>query len=138
MQLVNSRKDLDALPAEERDRYLSRLAAGVQRWRWIDGAYQLVEDTSGLERVGLTLDDVTLPDPPPKPAKTPDEKEQEERIAEIQEQLERIDRRYHTDRGVREHIIDHPGEYATAAVDRAKAAEDEAGPLRDELATLTS
>lgn len=134
--IVNSRKDLDALSQEERDRFIQRVAGGVQRWRWIDGAYQLVEDTSGLERLGLTLSDVVLPDPPPKPAKTPDEKEREERIAEIEEELERIDQHHHTDRGVRQHMIEHPSEYAAEAVSRAQAAEDEAQILRDELATL--
>lgn len=138
MQLVNSRKDLDNLPAEERDRFLKRLAAGVQRWKWIDGEYQLVEDTSGLERIGLTLDDVTLPDPPPEPEMTPDEKEKEDRKAEIKEALDSIDARYHTDRGVREHILDNPDQYADGAVDRAKAAEEKASSLRDELAELTT
>ena len=54
----------------------------------------------------------------------------------LQSQLDSIDARYHSDRSWREYVIANPDGFAPDAVDRMQAAEDEAAPLRDELAAL--
>lgn len=55
---------------------------------------------------------------------------------QLQSQLAAIDSRYNSDRSWREYVIAHPDGFAPDAVARMQAAEDEAQPLRDELAAL--
>ena len=54
----------------------------------------------------------------------------------LQSQLDSIDARYHSDRSWREYVIANPDGFTTEAVERMQAAEDEAQPIRDELAEL--
>ena len=58
------------------------------------------------------------------------EAERERRIARVDNDLRAIDDRYRSDRSWREHVIANPTEFATSAVGRMQAAEDEAAPLR--------
>ena len=60
----------------------------------------------------------------------------EQQREQLQAQLDSIDARYHSDRSWREYVIAHPDGFAPDAVERMQAAEDEAAPLRDELAAL--
>ncbi|MCG5529832.1 hypothetical protein LRD18_02945 [Halorhodospira halochloris] len=60
----------------------------------------------------------------------------EKKKAAIKDQLYAIDSKYNSDRGTRDHKINYPDQYAAKAVERAKAAEREAEPLRAQLASL--
>ena len=134
--LINTRKDLDAAPAEDRERFMVQLSGTIHKWRWSDTEWEQYADTSTIERFGFTLDDFPDAPVPAEPDYSPDEKEAEAERDRLQAQLDSIDARYHSDRSWREYVIAHPDGFAPDAVERMQAAEDEAAPLRDELAEL--
>ena len=67
--MINSKADLDSLPALEKAQFLQQLANSTNSWEWDENAqdWVLKENWSSIERLGLTLDN--LPDPiiAPKP-----------------------------------------------------------------------
>ena len=134
--LINTRKDLDAAPAAERERFMVQLSGTIHKWRWNDTEWEQYTDTSTIERFDFTLDDFPDAPVPPKPDYNPDEKEVQAERDRLQSQLDSIDARYHSDRSWREYVIANPDGFTPEAVERMQAAEDEAQPLRDELAEL--
>ena len=134
--LINTRKDLDAAPAAERERFMKRLALSIYKWQWNGSDWEQYENTDSIERFGFTLDDFPDAPVPPEPDYNPDEKEVQAERDRLQSQLDSIDARYHSDRSWREHVIANPDKFDPEAVERLQAAEDEAQPLRDELAEL--
>ena len=73
--LINTRKDLDAAPAAERERFMVQLSGTIYKWRWNDTEWEQYADTSAIERFGFTLDDFPDAPVPPMPDESPDEKE---------------------------------------------------------------
>lgn len=73
--LINTRKDLDAAPAAERERFMLQLSGTIHKCRWNDTEWEQYADTSTIERFGFTLDDFPDAPLPPIPDKSPDEKE---------------------------------------------------------------
>ena len=75
--IINTRKDLDAAPAAERERFMLQLSGTIHKWRWNDTEWEQYADTSTIERFGFTVDDFPDATVPPMPDKSPDEKEAE-------------------------------------------------------------
>ena len=73
--LINTRKDLDAAPAAERERFMLQLSGTIHKWRWNDTEWEQYADTSTIERFGFTLDDFPDAPVPAEPDYSPDEKE---------------------------------------------------------------
>ena len=134
--IINNRKDLDAAPAAERERFMKRLSLSIHKWRWNGSDWEQYADTSTIERFGFALDDFPDAPVPAKPDHNPDDKEAQAEREQLQSQLDSIDARYHSDRSWREHVISNPDGFAPDTVARMQAAEDEAQPIRDELAAL--
>lgn len=130
MTIINTRADYDAAPQEEQERFLKMLAAGSKQWKWQDGDWQLVTDTSAAERFGFT--DKELPElpEPKKPDYNPDEQADEQLRAEIDGKLAAIDARLYMHRATREWYLTHPGEINAYALDEVKLAEAQAEALR--------
>ena len=134
--IINNRKDLDAAPDDVRDRFLASLAGSINKYVWDGSDWVLEQNTTEIERFDFTLDDFPDAPVPPEPDYNPDEKEVQAERDRLQSQLDSIDARYHSDRSWREHVIANPDKFASEAVERMQAAEDEAQPIRDELAEL--
>ena len=134
--IINNRKDLDAAPAAERERFMSKLSGTIHKWRWNNTDWEQYADTSTIEQFGFSLDDFPDAPAPTKPNYNPDEKEVQAERDRLQSQLDSIDARYHSDRSWREYVIANPDGFTPEAVERMQAAEDEAQPIRDELAEL--
>ena len=60
--IINNRKDLDAAPADTRERFIASLAASINQWKWEGGDWVIRQNTTDIERFGFTLDD--FPDAP--------------------------------------------------------------------------
>ena len=134
--IINNRKDLDAAPDDVRDRFLASLARSINSYAWDGTEWVLKQDTAEIERFDFALDDFPDAPVPAKPDYNPDEKEVQAKRDRLQSQLDSIDARYHSDRSWREHVIANPDGFASEAVERMQAAEDEAQSIRDELAEL--
>lgn len=75
--LINSRKDLDNAPADDRTRFMAQLGGTIHKWRWNDTEWDQYADTSTIERFGFTLADFPDAPVPPMPEMSPEEKEAE-------------------------------------------------------------
>lgn len=82
--IINTRKDLDNAPNNVRDKFLIRLAAGINRWVWNGIDWELHQDTNTIQRFDYQLSDFPNAPIPPKPDYNPDERQ------EKQEALEQI------------------------------------------------
>ena len=60
--IINNRKDLDAAPADTRERFIASLAASINQWKWEGGDWVIRQNTTDIERFGFTIDD--FPDAP--------------------------------------------------------------------------
>ena len=72
--IINNRKDLDAAPADTRERFIASLAASINQWKWENGDWVIRQNTTDIERFGFTIDD--FPDAPvaDMPDYNPDER----------------------------------------------------------------
>ena len=72
--IINNRKDLDAAPADTRERFIASLAASINQWKWENGDWVIRQNTTDIERFGFTIDD--FPDAPvaEMPDYNPDER----------------------------------------------------------------
>jgi hypothetical protein len=72
--MFNSRKDLDAAPAEQKEKFLGLLAASINKWSWDGAEWVLEQNTTEIEKFGFTLDDFPEAAVPDKPDYNPDER----------------------------------------------------------------
>ncbi len=135
--MITNKREYDNATEAEREQFRKRLAGTIKHWRWRDGEWVLVEDTREIERFGLTTDDFDEIPEPPRPERSPDEKEAHQRIGEIDEALERLDGRY-GDRALREDLLERDNFKSDKARQRIKDAEDKAAELRAERDDLVS
>jgi len=83
---INSRKDLDAAPADVRERFIEQLAAGINRWEWQNGDWVLVQETATIERFGFNAADFPNAPTPEKPNYNPDQRQLEQEASEARTQ----------------------------------------------------
>ena len=72
--IINNRKDLDAAPADTRERFIASLAASINQWKWEGGDWVIRHNTTDIERYGVTLDDFPDAPVPDMPDYNPDER----------------------------------------------------------------
>ena len=135
--IINNRKDLDAAPSAERERFMLHLSSTIHKWRWNGSDWEQYENTDSIERFGFTLDDFPDAPVPPKPDHDPEKKQTKQRIEEIQQQLKEIDREYGP-RGYRDAVIEGQIQVHEKQVEYAREGEDKASPLREEKKDLES
>jgi len=51
--IINDIKDLNAAPANIRERFMESLAAGINRWEWQNGEWVLTQDDSTIAKFGF-------------------------------------------------------------------------------------
>ena len=69
-----------------RDRFLSRLASTINKYKWDGSDWNLTQDESSIQRFGFTADDFPNAPIPEKPNYDPDERELEQRAAQIRQE----------------------------------------------------
>ena len=79
--IINNRKDLDAAPADTRERFIASLAASINQWKWENGDWVIRQNTTDIERFGFTIDD--FPDAPV--AEMPDYNPEERALEQARE-----------------------------------------------------
>lgn len=72
--IINSRKDLDNAPDSVRNQFMTRLAAGINKWKWENDEWVIRQDDSTIKRFGFTLDDFPDAPIPDMPDYNPDER----------------------------------------------------------------
>ena len=72
--IINSRKDLDAAPADTRERFIAGLAASINQWKWENGEWVIRQNTTDIERFGFTLGDFPDAPVPEMPEYNPEER----------------------------------------------------------------
>ena len=72
--IINNRKDLDAAPADTRERFIASLAASINKWSWENGEWVIRQNTTDIERFGFTLDDFPDAPVPDMPDYNPEER----------------------------------------------------------------
>ena len=73
--IINNRKDLDAAPADTRERFIAGLAASINKWNWENGDWVIRQNTTDIECFEFTLDDFPDAPTPEKPNYNPDQRE---------------------------------------------------------------
>ena len=81
MMIINSKKDLDAAPADTRERFIASLVASINQWKWENGEWVIRQNTTDIERFGFTIDD--FPDAPV--AEMPDYNPEERALEQARE-----------------------------------------------------
>ena len=76
--IINNRKDLDAAPDDIRQKFMTRLAGGINRWRWNGDDWEQWQDTTSIRRFEFTLSDFPDAPVPAKPDFNPDQRELEQ------------------------------------------------------------
>ena len=72
--IINNRKDLDAAPADTRERFIAGLAASINKWSWENGEWVIRQNVTDIERFGFTLDDFPDAPIPEMPDYNPDDR----------------------------------------------------------------
>jgi len=72
--IINSRKDLEALPKTEQDAFKARLGETINKWSWDGSAWVLGQVTTEIERFGFILADFPDAPVPQMPDYNPDER----------------------------------------------------------------
>ena len=72
--IINNRKDLDAAPDDVRQRFIQNLEAGINRWDWQNGEWDLIQDTNTIRKFGFTLGDFPDAPVPDMPDYNPEER----------------------------------------------------------------
>jgi len=75
MNIINNRKDLDAADAATKQKFLTHLAGGINRWRWNGSDWEQWQDTTTIRRFEYTVADFPDAPVPPKPDWNPDERD---------------------------------------------------------------
>ena len=88
--MFNSRKDLDAAPAEQKEKFLGLLAASINKWSWDGVEWVLGQNTTEIEKFDFTLDDFPEAPIPEMPAYNPDERALEQEAEEIRTQRDAL------------------------------------------------
>jgi len=88
--MFNSRKDLDAAPAEQREKFLGLLAASINKWSWDGVEWVLRQNTTEIERFGFTVTDFPNAPVPDKPTYDPDALALEREAEEIRTQRDAL------------------------------------------------
>ena len=73
--IINTRKDLDAADETTRQKFLTHLAGGINRWRWNGSDWEQWQDTTTLRRFEYTVADFPDAPVPTKPDWNPDERD---------------------------------------------------------------
>jgi len=88
--MFNSRKDLDAAPAEQKEKFLGLLAASINKWSWDGAEWVLEQNTTEIEKFDFTLDDFSDAPVPEMPTYNPDERALEQEAAEVRTQRDAL------------------------------------------------
>lgn len=88
--MFNSRKDLDAAPAEQKEKFLGLLAASINKWSWDGVEWVLGQNTIEIEKFDFTLDDFPEAPIPEMPAYNPDERALEQEAEEVRTQRDAL------------------------------------------------
>jgi len=88
--MFNSRKDLDAAPAEQKEKFLGLLAASINKWSWDGVEWVLGQNTTEIEKFDFTLDDFPEAPIPEMPAYNPDERALEQEAEEVRTQRDAL------------------------------------------------
>ena len=72
--IINNRKDLDASPADTRERFIASLVASINKWKWENGDWVIRQNTTDIERFDFTLDDFPDAPVPEMPDYNPDQR----------------------------------------------------------------
>lgn len=88
--MFNSRKDLDAAPAEQKEKFLGLLAASINKWSWDGAEWVLGQNTTEIEKFDFTLDDFPEAPIPEMPAYNPDERALEQEAEEVRTQRDAL------------------------------------------------
>ena len=84
--MFNSRKDLDAAPEEQKEKFLSLLETSINKWAWNGSEWEIQKNTSEIEKFDFGLSDFPNAPVPPKPDYNPDDREREQNAEEIRAQ----------------------------------------------------
>jgi len=88
--IINTRKDLDAAPDHEREKFMSRLAASINKYVWDGTDWVLEQDESSIARFDFTVADFPDAPVPEKPDYNPDEREAEQKANEVRTQRDAL------------------------------------------------
>jgi len=88
--MFNSRKDLDAAPAEQKEKFLGLLAASINKWSWNGAEWVLEQNTTEIEKFDFSLDDFPDAPVPDMPAYNPDERALEQEAEEVRTQRDAL------------------------------------------------
>jgi len=88
--MFNSRKDLDAAPAEQKEKFFGLLAASINKWSWDGVEWVLGQNTTEIEKFDFTLDDFPEAPIPEMPAYNPDERALEQEAEEVRTQRDAL------------------------------------------------
>ena len=81
--IINTRADLDAAPQADRDRFMTRLAKSINKYRWDGTDWVLEQDISSIARFGFGAADFPDAPVPDKPTRNPDQQEREALASEV-------------------------------------------------------
>lgn len=88
---INSRADLEAIKGTpDYDRFLEFLAGTVNRYEWDGSQWVLVEDTSALDRFGVSVEEIGTAPVPSEPTFNPDEQALEQEAKQARAQRDRM------------------------------------------------
>jgi len=88
---INSRADLEAIKGTpDYDRFLEFLAGTVNRYEWDGSQWVMVEDTSALDRFGVSVEEIGPAPVPSEPTFNPTEKALEQEAQQARAQRDRL------------------------------------------------
>ena len=88
--IINTRKDLDAAPDHEREKFMSRLAASINKYVWDGDDWVLEKDESTISKYDFTVADFPDAPVPEKPDYNPDQKALDAEADEVRSERDKL------------------------------------------------
>jgi len=88
--MFNSRKDLDAAPADQREKFIGLLAASINKWSWDGSDWVLEQVTTEIEKFGFDIEDFEDAPIPEKPDYNPEQKALDAKADEVRAQRDAL------------------------------------------------
>ena len=88
--IINSSSDLENAPKSVRERFLRALGLTIHKYQWNGTEWERYQDTTQIERYGLSISDFPNAPMPDLPTYDPEQKELEQRESEVRDQRDTL------------------------------------------------
>jgi hypothetical protein len=88
--IINSSSDLENAPKSVRERFLRALGLTIHKYQWNGTEWERYQDTTQIERYGLSVSDFPNAPMPDLPTYDPDERQLEQEAEEVRTQRDAL------------------------------------------------